>query len=251
MATPLLRPLTVGEVLDVSFGLYRSLFAPLVVIAAVSQVIPVLLSVYMEAAGGPAEHLGLALGTYCLAIALGAFGVAASTFVVSDTYLGRETSAADALARAGALIGRLAAISILVTLLIGLGFILLVIPGIILLAGLVLSTVVAVIEGPPSATAAMGRSWELSKGYRGKVLLTLIVSSLLFMVPFIAVGGVAALLAIFLGGASTVLIVVLQSILQICVYPFVYVVMTVLYYDIRVRKEGFDLELLASALPAA
>src|ERR1051325_2096553 len=73
MATPLLRPLTVGEVLDVSFGLYRSLFAPLVVIAAVSQVIPVLLSVYMEAAGGPAEHLGLALGTYCLAIALGAF----------------------------------------------------------------------------------------------------------------------------------------------------------------------------------
>src|ERR1043166_6175063 len=108
MATLFLRPLTVGEVLDVSFGLYRSLFAPLVVIAAVSQVIPVLVSVYMGAAGGGAPR------------------------------------------RAGGLIGRLAAIPILVTLLIGLGFILLVIPGIILLAGLVLSTVVAVIEGPPS-----------------------------------------------------------------------------------------------------
>ena len=32
------------------------------------------------------------------------------------------------------------------------------------------------------------------------------------------------------------------------IYPFFYVVLTVLYYDLRVRKEGFDLELLASSL---
>ena len=44
---------------------------------------------------------------------------------------------------------------------------------------------------------------------------------------------------------------VLESVLQIFIYPFVYVVMTVLYYDLRVRKEGFDLELLASALQPA
>src|ERR1044071_7895368 len=65
MAIPTLRPLTVGEVHDVSFGLYRSLFPPLLVIASVSQVIPVLLTVYMEAAGGPEVHLAMAVATYC------------------------------------------------------------------------------------------------------------------------------------------------------------------------------------------
>jgi hypothetical protein len=45
--------------------------------------------------------------------------------------------------------------------------------------------------------------------------------------------------------------VVLQSLLSILVYPFLYVVLTVLYYDIRVRKEGFDLELLASSVAGA
>jgi hypothetical protein len=250
MATPSLRPLTVGEVLDVSFGLYRLLFAPLVVIAAVTQLIPVLLSVYMAAAGGAEEHVPLALATYCLAIFLSAFGVAASTFVVSDTYLGRETSASDALSRAGALIGRLVAISILAWLLVMVGMILLIIPGIILAAGLALSAVVAVVEGPPSATAAMGRSWQLTKSYRGKVLLTVIVSILLLMVPGIAVGVATALFTMLVGGAGRLIAVILQSGLQVCVYPFVYVVLTVLYYDIRVRKEGFDLELLASALPA-
>ena len=38
------------------------------------------------------------------------------------------------------------------------------------------------------------------------------------------------------------------ALLQVLAYPFLYVVTTVLYYDLRVRKEGFDLELLASTL---
>ena len=44
---------------------------------------------------------------------------------------------------------------------------------------------------------------------------------------------------------------VITSLLSILIYPFFYVVLTVLYYDLRVRKEGFDLELLASALQPA
>ena len=58
-------------------------------------------------------------------------------------------------------------------MLIGFGFMLVIVPGLMLLAGLVLSTVVAVLEAPPTAIAAMGRSWELTRGFRGKVFLTL------------------------------------------------------------------------------
>ena len=137
---------------------------------------------------------------------VGALGVAASTFVVSDAYLGRETSAVVALHRALALLGRLVVISILSSLLVGLGFMLLIVPGVILLSGLVLSTVVAVLESKPSATAAMGRSWELTMGFRWKVLLTLLVAFLLLLVPSIALGGVEALIGAQ-GGVALLLLV--------------------------------------------
>jgi len=247
--TPALRPLSLGEVLDVSFGLYRSLFAPLLVIAVICQSLPMALGVYIGASGALFVNLALSLVYGVLAVILGSLGVAASTFVVSDAYLGRETSASVALHRAVSLLGRLVVISLLSSLLIGIGFMLLIVPGVILLSGLILSTVVAVLETTPSATAAMGRSWELTGGFRGKVLLTLLVAFLLLLVPSIALGGIGAVFGA--EGPFALLLLALESILQIFIYPFVYVVMTVLYYDLRVRKEGFDLELLASALQPA
>lgn len=246
---PVLRPLSLGEVLDVAFGLYRSLFAPLLVVAVVCQVIPMALGVYLGASGALFVNIPLSLLYWCLAVILGSLGVAASTFIVSDAYLGRETPATVALGRAMSLLGRLVVISLLSSLLIGVGFMLVFVPGVILLSGLLLSPVVAVLESPPAATAAMGRSWELTRGYRGKVLLTMFVAFLLLLVPSIAIGGAGALIGD--EGAVGMVILVLEAVLQVFIYPFVYVVMTVLYYDLRVRKEGFDLELLASSLQPA
>lgn len=251
MTTHTLRPLSLGEVLDVAFGLYRSRFAPLLVIAVVCQLIPVCLAVYLQVSSETDLHLMLRLGYYLIAVVLGSIGVAASTFVVSDAYLGRETSAADALARAAPLIGRLVVISFLLSLVVGVGLILLIVPGLIFLAGLLLSTVVAVIESPPSATAALNRSWALTKGYKGKVLLTMIVAGLLLAVPGIALGVVGGLFGAAVNQPAALWFFVLPLVFQIFVYPFVYVVQTVLYYDLRVRKEGFDLDLLASALQSA
>ncbi len=249
MATPALRPLSLGEVLDTSFGLYRSMFAPLITVAAVCQVLPMLLAVYLGASGPMLAHLGWSVLYLALAVILSALGVAASTFIVSDAYLGHATPATVALSRARAFLGKLIAVSLLSWFLIGLGLVLLIVPGLILLAGLVLSTVVMVLEAPPSATAAMGRSWELTRGFRNKVFLAMCVAFLLLAVPGIAIGGAAAMLGETTG--TSVGVLVLESLLQIFIYPYVYVVMTVLYYDLRVRKEGFDLELLASTLSPA
>jgi hypothetical protein len=41
------------------------------------------------------------------------------------------------------------------------------------------------------------------------------------------------------------------GVIQLFIYPLFYCVLTVAYYDLRVRKEGFDLELLASSLQTA
>jgi hypothetical protein len=37
-------------------------------------------------------------------------------------------------------------------------------------------------------------------------------------------------------------------VVAVFLYPFVQVVITLLYYDLRIRKEGFDMELMAKEL---
>jgi hypothetical protein len=248
MPAPVLRPLSLGEVLDVSFGLYRSRFAPLLVVSVACQLVPSLLSAYFGTTGTMFVNIPLLLLYYALAIVLSAVGVAASTFIVSDAYLGRQTSASAALGRAMTMIGRIILVSMASSLLIFVGFLLLIVPGIVLLSGLILSTVVTVLETPESSTAAMGRSWELTKGFRGKVLLTMICVGLLLMVPTITVGVIWGVVGASTGDVGMVGTEVVTSLLSILIYPFFYVVLTVIYYDLRVRKEGFDLELLASQM---
>ena len=245
MAPPLLRPLSLGEVLDVSFGLYRARFVPMLLIAVVCRLLPILLAIYFEVRP---PTLLLFLLTSLLSLVLVAIAVAASTFVVSDAYLGRETTAGYALRRAMPFIWTLMGISLLSSLVTFLGAVLLIVPGLILLAGLLLSPVVAVIEGSRSSQAAMSRSWELSKGSKGKILLTILVAFLLLLVPTIALGGFGGIIGAGAGRPVALALIVIPLILQVFVYPFVYVVQTVLYYDLRVRKEGFDLEVLAAAM---
>ena len=45
--------------------------------------------------------------------------------------------------------------------------------------------------------------------------------------------------------------IAIGGVVQMFIYPLFYCVLTVTYYDLRVRKEGFDLELLASTLQTA
>ncbi|HEV8197090.1 MAG TPA: hypothetical protein VGP87_10650, partial [Gemmatimonadales bacterium] len=108
--------------------------------------------------------------------------------------------------------------------------------------------VVTVLEMPENSTQAMGRSWELTKGFRGKVLLTMICVGLMFMVPTITVSVIWGILGASTGRVMVIGTEVLTSLLTILINPFFYVVLTVLYYDLRVRKEGFDLELLATQM---
>jgi hypothetical protein len=45
--------------------------------------------------------------------------------------------------------------------------------------------------------------------------------------------------------------VIIAAVAIVLVYPFLAVVSTLLYYDLRVRKEGFDLEVMSRELGAA
>ncbi len=237
--------------LDASFAIYRSRFAVLLLIAVICRVIPILLAVYFAVTEATDLRVMAQLGASLLSLVVVAIGVGASTFVVSDAYLGRETTVQSAFARAMPRIWHLIGISILTSLAVGVGFVMLIVPGLLLFGGLLLSPVVSVIEST-NVSESMNRSWQLSGGYKGKLLLTMLVAFLLLLVPSItlgAVGGVAA--GVSADQPVGLAFFVASLVLQVFAYPFVYVVQTVLYYDLRVRKEGFDLELLAAAMPPA
>lgn len=250
MAAPVLRPLSTGEVLDVSFGLYRALFVPLLTVALASRAIPAIMGIYLQAAGGFSAHWKFGILQFFVGIFLSAIGAAATTYIVSGAYLGTDVTAKDALRGALGLVGRLLVLSMMTSLIIGFGMILLIVPGMILLSGLALSTAALVLESPISPNNAMNRSWQLTRGSRWKVLLTFLVAVLFLVVPMMAVGMLGTI-GSMVGLWSDLIPLVLISVLEIFVYPFVYIVITVLYYDMRVRKEGFDLELLAAATQRA
>ena len=89
MTPPTLRPLSVGEILDVSFTLYRRHFAPLAGVALVCAGVPVVLNLFLQAAGGMLQNLPLACRLLLVFAALNSIATAATVFIVSESYLGR------------------------------------------------------------------------------------------------------------------------------------------------------------------
>lgn len=251
MTLSALRPLATGEVLDVAFSLYRRHFRTLMIVAVVSQGAALLLSVYVESAGGIVGNPVTGL-LYLVLSAIGtAVGMGASTRVIADAYLGRTTSPGAALAWVMPHAGRIFILSTVTTMLIVIGLILLVIPGIILGAGLAVATCALVLEGL-RPVEAMNRSWHLTRGHRWKVFLTLlVVVVLIYGVSFAALfaGGMVALV-LASEQAAIALVAAVSGLLTLLVYPYAYAAVTVLYYDLRVRKEGLDLEILESQLDA-
>jgi hypothetical protein len=255
MPPPVLRPLSVGEILDTSFSLYRRHFGALATVSLVCTGLPLVLRLFVEAAGGLFAHLTLALVYFLSLVVLSLIATGATVFIVSESYLGRPLNAQEALMRAAPYVGRILVASLLMALVIGMGFLLIVFPGVILAVGLAVAIPAVVLEAGQSASGALSRSWELTRGSRWRILGLGITLFVLLYVPVLAISGLVAVLlpggsAIAFGPSSTATIVALAigGVIQLFIYPLFYCVLTVTYYDLRVRKEGFDLELLASSL---
>ncbi len=244
MAIHELRPMSTGEILDAVFGIYRTAFVVMVSIVIFCQGIPTILYTYMLVAGGPFVQPELFLVSLFLRGIGATVSGAAIILVVSDTLLGRTPETGASLRMAlRAFIGLFVA-GLARLLLVFLGFLLFVVPGVIIVCGYVMVEQVIMLEQPKPAINALTRSWALTKGYKGK-LFGLIVILLLFvqMIPSMAAGALAALLPAF-----EAYIQIVVSLLQLVLFPLLPVAFTLAYYDLRVRKEAFDLEFLSAQI---
>ncbi len=95
-----------------------------------------------------------------------------------------------------------------------------------------------------NSTGGLGRSWKLVKGSFWRVLgFNLLLGILVYALSFGVVGAISVTL-IFLPSPVLRFIVqtVFNGLLGVIIAPLQYATLTVLYYDLRIRKEGFDLQ---------
>jgi hypothetical protein len=96
------------------------------------------------------------------------------------------------------------------------------------------------------------RSWHLSNSAFWRILGYRIVLGIAVGVASAAVGGIGgALLALASGPAAHAAGSAVSAIVGIVLQPFQFGVLTLLYYDLRIRREGFDLEHMARTMSGA
>jgi hypothetical protein len=88
---------------------------------------------------------------------------------------------------------------------------------------------------------ALSRSSTLSKGLKGHIFLTFLLAFVIIWVASIII----FFIALAAGTLWSVLQVIVQATLQTLLIPIYPLFSTLLYYDARIRKEGYDIELMA------
>ncbi len=266
-----LRALSIGEILDGALAVYRRHFAVLAGIAAVCTGVPAILNSYMSMGGVETASL-IVLLLWLVLYGVGSLIAAGATIhAISRAYLGANPAMVESLKFALRLMVKIflaglakylvlvlpfvvAGISVgIVTVLVpepvvaGLVSMLLfigaIVATVVIAAGYGVVTQAVVLERDISAIEGLRRSWSLTSGFKLKVVGVGAVMLMLLMLPMIA----ATVLA-FLVPALEAVIFGLSAILQLLVYPAFAAAFTLLYYDLRVRREAFDIQYLGDQL---
>jgi hypothetical protein len=266
-----LRARSVTEIVDAAFQLYRRdtleyvlvtaiAYAPLVVAQLLLMRGLLLSSSRILSSAAPAwSTLGAAI--------VGLLGYAVMSAVLvrfsSDVYLDRPTGLSSVVRAVLPLVPRLIGAAILFWLVLILAFIPVFVGAVtsimpVIVVGALLSLAwpfyaiarffavfqVIVLEDR-GVVAAFSRSSVLSQNRKGHILLTLLLVVILFVMLSFAVTIVAQLFGTIAGS------VILQALYTVLAYPLIGITQMILYYDTRIRAEGFDIEIMTGALGSA
>lgn len=268
-----LRPLSLGELLDRTFFLYRKYFLVFAGIVALPHLVLLafqLTGVAMQPGrtfGGAGISILWTLLTAVISLGVMAVSQGGAVIAVSQVHLGRTVSIGEAFAGIKGRALYLALIMIGYWVGIGIGFALLIVPGVILALMWALTIPVAVLEDK-GLRDSVERSAELTKGHRGRIfviyVLFLVLTYAMYMAwefPILMIVGMLARTqhAAALPVWTLVAIPVGNFLSQCLVGPLLTIALSLVYYDERVRKEAFDLQHMMTmldgtpgeALPAA
>lgn len=271
MSDIVLRPRSATELVDASFQLYRRdplqfmvglglVYVPWMLVIALSG-----LTTTVRGGAPPSMGEGVILVFGGLLVYLFSNGV--TTVLANDLYFGRVANVGRAfgsvtrhfvqltiavlvvaLAMVGVTVPATIAVAVSAT---GLGPFVVFggVLAIFFLLGLIytffFATKQVVLLEDRSGLASLRRSLFLSTGLKWHVFSTL---ALILLINIAFLGGVMLVAAMI---PSQVFQLVVQTLVSVVVYPLLGIAETMLYYDTRIRREGFDIEYLAAMAPPA
>jgi hypothetical protein len=251
-----IRPRGLGEILSGAFEVYRGNAANLLLIVSLVVVPLSFLSALAGHAVAPTkEHTAVIFGRTVTVVEARSFFVvliagliAAAILVIIWAVLQAAITRAAAQATIGDPIdvegsyrwglkrfGSVLLVALLVGLTVGIGFLLLIIPGIVFLAFFAVSVPALVVENR-RGTDAMRRSWALVSGHFWHALGTIVVAMI--------IAGVVSGIIGAIGGSNWFLRWIFTAIAQIVTVPFTSLVGVLLYLDLRARKEALTADAL-------
>jgi hypothetical protein len=183
--------------------------------------------------------VGAGFFAYLLQLVLSQLGTAALTYGTFQDLRGQRASLDECVRRGIALILPVIGVAIVMTLVIFVGFILLVIPGLIFATMLWVAIPVAVVERP-GVIASLKRSATLTKGHRWRILGILVLLGLISAALGALVGFVLPLSSIFTIAAIG------NWVVQAFTTALGAVIAAVSYHGLRVSKEGGDINDIAA-----
>jgi len=272
MAALDLRPLSLGELLDRTFFLYRQNFLLFVGITAIPYIvvfIPVLIGAFLYGLTGHTRPPSSAFPTAALIgvgviliifVVVGFFvailySAGAAVLAVSEIYSGRQATIRGSFRLVRGKAGTVFGVMFLSGLIVGAGLIALIIPGLYLACRIPVAIPAAMIEdlGPSDS---IRRSFNLTQDFAGRSALIYMLAAamsygigFMFQMPFIVLtmlspkGSQMVLLWTALAQVGNV-------VGSILVAPVHTIGFALFYYDLRVRKEAFDLQMMMQAIGA-
>ena len=238
-------PFSVGTVMGRGFGVLFRNFLPFAVITVVGMLPLTLLGLFgaglFETADDPEarlETLSSGLGFFFYYLVTGAL-----VYGAFQDLRGRRAPFGAVVSRGTAVLLPVIGAAMLVALVTLIGFLALIIPGIIAVAVLYVAVPVAVIERP-GAVASLRRSAELTKGARWKILGLALTIFVLQVIVFFAL---AFALVPVEGFMSPLVVALVLDVLGNLVFiPVSAAMVTACYAELRGGKEGPDTEMLAA-----
>jgi len=271
MAFSQLRPLSLGEVLDGAFTIYRRQFVSLFLTALLPQlpmiVLMALYYLFLGSVTSPAgPDLSATMGITVMLVALvllplaiiGSFtAIGGVTFQVARAYTGKPVTTGEAIRRgfqrslpmtgAYLVVGIMSMFGLLAFII---GFFVVWVSAFAVAPAVVLER-----RGP---IEAISRSWEMVKGAWGEVFLVIFIASMIATLPGSAVGMFAVFGGLVISGGDPDTLMAAQAVGQVLsqltrtlTIPFSLGATVLLYYDRRVRTEALDVQMMAESLPAA
>ncbi|HEX2780217.1 MAG TPA: hypothetical protein VHM30_12010 [Gemmatimonadaceae bacterium] len=231
-----LRPRTATEILDAGIHLARQHYGIFVVTAAIPLVAYVAADLWFSA--HPSNGMGPSVLSVLVTAAFASLADAAVAAGAAEAYRGMTPHAGRAVALAFRRWWPVIVTGLYRVIFVTLGLVVFIAPGLFVFAIYSLIPILPVLEPDLGAGAALRRSRMLTKGFRWRALgvhvLPYAIAVILNMTLSSSLSHRTATGRLVSG--------VTGSLIAILLTPLIVCIQTVFYFDLRIQREGYDLE---------